>query len=82
MKKDNNNRSIIILACLLVVGALAIRMMLSPGKVKPPPSAPGYYTGPMKNKSGTLITNEDGTVIRPIPKDQQSNGATAREGGN
>jgi hypothetical protein len=83
MKKDNNKRAIIILACLLVViGAVAIRMMFSPGKVKPPPSAPGYYTGPMKNKSGTLITNEDGTVIRSIPKDQQSGGAAAREGGN
>lgn len=47
---------------ILAIVAVVYSSVAAPGK-KPPPSAPGYYTGPMRPKGGQeLLATEDGKV--------------------
>jgi len=51
-------------AAALITAAAAIRLMYGPTGARPAPSAPGYYYGPMKAKTGSGYGYEDG---RPAP---------------
>jgi len=61
-------QKMLLLAGLLIVLAVVLVFTMRGGKkVKPPPSAVGYYSGPMRNKSDpTKYTTEDGRVV-PTP---------------
>jgi hypothetical protein len=50
----------VLLAAAVFAAVFLTRNAQSDGK--PPPSASGYYTGPMKNKWGTTTT-EDGKLV-------------------
>jgi hypothetical protein len=56
----------VMVGILLVLAVLAAVYISSANQkdAKPPPSAGGYYTGPMKNKWGT-ITTEEGKLVQP-----------------
>lgn len=58
---------LIAVAASLGIAAGVVLMASSPTK-KPPPSPGGfYYTGPMRNKSGTGYGTEDGRAV-PAPE--------------
>jgi hypothetical protein len=56
---------VLLVAVLGVVIVVQIRRAAHP--TKPPPDAPGYYTGVMLNKSGTAYTTEEGKIVPPPP---------------
>ena len=60
----------VLVGILLAVAVFAAVFLTRSGQAdtKPPPSASGYYTGPMKNKWGTFTT-EDGKLV-PQPGEQ------------
>ncbi|MCS6777921.1 MAG: hypothetical protein RMJ43_09800 [Chloroherpetonaceae bacterium] len=67
---EERQRTLVLLGLLLaaiVCAAIFIPRLSS--QEKPPPSAPGYYTGPMKNKSGRdeYATEDNRIVPKPAP---------------
>lgn len=67
---EERQRTLILLGALLVVVAFAVIFIPRlNNQEKPPPSAPGYYTGPMKNKSGRdeYATEDNRIVPKPVP---------------
>lgn len=64
----NERRKIVysILGALLLF-AVFVRLITHTSSQKPPPSASGYYTGPMKAKSGNSYGTEDGRIVQPPP---------------
>jgi len=44
----------------LLLLAIVLRLVIDSRPAKPPPSAPGYYAGPMKGKGGKSYGTEDG----------------------
>jgi hypothetical protein len=65
MKKQQ--RTQVLVGILLAVTVFAAVFLTRNGQAdgKPPPSASGYYSGPMKNKWGTLTTEEGKLVQNP-----------------
>ena len=59
-----------ITAIVLIIGAICMRLALK-DPPKPPPSAPGYYTGPMRSKGNpNSIATEDGKIVQLPPLDE------------
>ena len=67
---DRKNLYIIGGVAVLAAAAVLLRVFLG-GDGKPPPSAPGYYTGPMKAKGGDTYGNDDGQLV-PKPEGAKS----------
>lgn len=79
-----NNRRLQVLSGLLVVVAIVavifIRFFGTPQK--PPPSAPGYYSGPMKSKGDpTIFGNEEGQRVA-APPGATTKPASPKDGSN
>jgi len=82
---NDRRRIVYVILGALVLFAAMIRLMYSTAPSKPPPSGPGYYTGPMKAKSGNSYGTEDGRLV-PAPPGKDSGasptgGEVAQKGG-
>lgn len=63
MKEKKDKRVLYILGGLLLV-VLGVWVVLTPRtRQKPPPSAPGYYTGPFRKKIGVGFVTESGKEV-------------------
>ena len=65
---DQSQRMRVLTGIFLVLAVVAAGVWYTnrPG-VKPPPSAPGYYTGPMKSKGDPTVYGTDDGVRVPAP---------------
>ena len=79
----NENGRLKVLASIcgfLALLALVTWMMMRPAG-RPAPSAPGYYSGPMRNKSKRdIYATDDGVRVQPPAGAQGAQAATAPTG--
>ena len=67
---NEQKRTQILVGILVTVAVVAAVYLTASGKSKdekPPPSASGYYTGPMKNKSGKDEYSTEDNKLVPKP---------------
>lgn len=70
MDESKRLRSLAAVFLALCVTAGVVWWVFRPG-VKPPPSAPGYYTGPMRSKGDPNVFGTDEGVRVPPPASSQ-----------
>ncbi len=62
----SNQRIYFLALCAVLVLAVILRFLFtSNSSARPAPSASGYYTGPMRSKSGDTFATEEGKVVAP-----------------
>lgn len=67
---DQKKRVMVLVGVLIAAAVVAIIFIpRASHEEKPPPNAPGYYTGPMKNKSGRDEYSTEDNKIVPKPAD-------------
>lgn len=80
MQEKKRLRSLSGVFLALCVAAGVVWWMFRPG-VKPPPSAPGYYTGPMRSKGDPNVFGTDDGVRVPPPASSQPKQAANQPAG-
>lgn len=81
MKQPKRMQVMVGILLVLTVFAAVYLTRAGQTEAKPPPSAPGYYTGPMKNKSGKEEYSTEDNKIVPKPADAGSSSAPESTGG-
>ena len=75
---DKPKRMALMSGLLVILAAVAIFVYARGGaNEKPPPSAPGYYTGPMKNKSGRDEYSTEDNKLVAKPESASASGTAA-----
>lgn len=64
---EDKQKKLLLVGLLIVLAAVLAFTLRAGKKEKPPPTVPGYYSGPMRNKSDpTKYTTEDNRIA-PTP---------------
>jgi len=71
-----SKKGLIFAAVGLAAVAILMRFLFGASSAQPTPSASGYYSGPMMNKSRTAIVDENGKVYQRLtPPSGNADGA-------